>query len=173
MERPTAPTPIPKSERLTHERLVEQYHSRLEFSRTGSEKFADWLTKQFGSVWFLACNVAFFALWLLWNTGVLGLTPFDTPPFIMLTMIVSLEAICLAIVVLISQNRQAKIADIQQKLDFEIDVRAEEEITKVLGLIIALHSHLGLSDTEDPELRGMLRKIDLAALRKRLDELEG
>jgi uncharacterized membrane protein len=88
-------------------------------------------------------------------------------------MIVSLEAICLAIVVLISQNRQAKIADIQQKLDFEIDVRAEEEITKVLGLIIALHSHLGLSDTEDPELRGMLRKIDLAALRKRLDELEG
>lgn len=165
------PVPLPK-EKLTKENLVEQYHSRLEFNRTTSEKFADWMTVQFGSVWFLIFNVLFFAGWLLWNTGVLGLPRFDEPPFIMLTMIVSLEAIYLAIVVLISQNRQAKIADIQQKLDFEIDVRSEEEITKVLALIIALHTHLGLNDTEDPEVRAMLEKIDISTLRKRLDEMQ-
>lgn len=165
-----APPPLPEKGQLTKEELVEHYHTHLEFNKTGSEVFADFLTQKLGSIWFLVCNGVFFALWFLWNTGKLGFTPFDPPPFIMLTMVVSLEAIFLAIIVLISQNRQGKIADIRQKLDFEIDVRSEEEITKVLMMLEALHQHLGIAPPEDDELERMKRKLDLGVLRKEAEE---
>lgn len=165
-----SPTPISPDERLTRERLVEHYHSRLKFNRTWAEALADFLTQQFGTISFLILNTVAFVAWLLWNTGVFGFPIFDKPPFILLTMIVSLEAIFLSIIVLMSQNRQGKIADVRQKLDFEIDVRAEEEITKVLMMLEELHTHLGIRHGKDGELEWMKRKVDLTELRKEAEE---
>ncbi len=54
-----------------------------------------------------------------------GLPRFDPYPFGLLTMIVSLEAIFLATLVMISQNRQARRSDIRSELDFENNLRGE------------------------------------------------
>ena len=78
-------------------------------------------------------------------------------------MIVSLEAIFLSVTVLITQNRQGKIADLRQKMDFEIDVRAENEITKILQLLAEMHAHAGLAK-KDKELAEMIKKTDLGRL---------
>ena len=169
-KRVRAPRPLPKNTALTKEELVEHYHSHLEFNKTKIEAFADFLTQRFGTVWFLIINALFFLIWITWNSGVLGFTPFDPAPFILLTMMVSLEAIFLAIIVLISQNRQSKIAEIRQKLDFEIDVRSEEEVTKMLVMLEELHRHLGLRHHKDSELEWMKRKIDLGALKRSAEE---
>jgi uncharacterized membrane protein len=50
---------------------------------------------------------------------------FDTFPFGLLTMIVSLEAIFLATFVMVTQNRQAERSDIRSQLDFETNLRSE------------------------------------------------
>lgn len=52
-----------------------------------------------------------FAIWILLNTGSLGVRPFDPFPYGLLTMIVSLEAIFLSTFVLISQNRFSQEAE--------------------------------------------------------------
>lgn len=157
-------SPLPGN--LTQEKLDEHLKSQLAFKQTWADRFADFMTQKFGSVTFLLLNAVAFLVWILWNEGVFGLPPFDPYPYEFLTMVVSLEAIALSIVVLISQNRQGHIADVRQKLDFEIDVRAEQEITKILIMLEETHRHLGIKRHKDSELEEMKQQVNLESLRR-------
>src|SRR5262245_42780594 len=64
------------------------------------ERFADLLTRFTGSMVFVYLHAAWFVGWIGWNLGLLGGRPFDPPPFGVLTLIVSLEAIFLSTFVL-------------------------------------------------------------------------
>ena len=156
-------------EPLTSEHLTAGLKSRIEFSKSPADRIADALTQSFGTVSFLLINAFFFLFWLLANAGLLGVPAFDPYPYNLLTTVVSLEAIFLAIIVLMSQNRAGKIADIRQKMDFEIDVVAEQEITKIIQMLEKIHQHHGIK-TRDIELREMERDVDLEAIRR---EAEG
>jgi uncharacterized membrane protein len=57
---------------------------------------------------------------------------FDPYPFQFLTMAVSLEAIFLSIFVLMSQNRQTAKDRINADLDYQVNVKAEMEMS-VMG----------------------------------------
>lgn len=153
--------------KLTPEALIQGFRTQLKEAATWPDKAADLLTGWFGTISFLSLNATGFAAWILWNIGYLGFTPFDPYPFILLTMVVSLEAIFLSVIVLITQNRQSKIADLRQKMDFEIDVRAEEEITKILQLLAELHHSAGLRK-KDPELEAMIQKTDLRKMEEEI-----
>src|SRR5688572_11004757 len=112
--------------------VIKSFKAKADAKRTGAEKFADLLTQKFGSVLFLGLNAMWFAVWMVWNTGLIpGLQAFDPFPFGLLTMTVSLEAIFLAIIVLISQNREAKVNELREEVDLQINMIAEEEITKL------------------------------------------
>lgn len=159
-------------EKSAHKKRAKQkadmFKSRLLFERHWTDTVADFMTAQFGTVWFLIWHAAFFLGWIEWNLGWFGLPIFDPYPFGLLTMVVSLEAIGLAIVVLISQNRQSKIADLRQQIDFEIDVRAEAEITKALRMLDALMHHLGISKA-DRELRWMQHVTDIREIKETIE----
>ncbi len=157
---------------LTKEVLVDTLKSRLAFRQSGIDRFAEFMTREFGTVWFLVANVIVFVVWVLWNEGFLGLTPFDPFPYSLLTMAVSLEAIVLSIIVLISQNRQGHVAEVREKLDFEIDVRAEQEITKILCILEEMEKHLGMRPKADGELEEMKRRVNLETLRKTAEDEE-
>src|SRR3972149_10554239 len=79
-------------------------------SRSLLTQISDDLTAICGSTLFLVVNILGFAGWIMINTGrVPGIEPFDPFPFGLLTMMVSLEAILLAIFILVSQNRSSHI----------------------------------------------------------------
>ena len=168
------PRPISEHKKLTKETLVEQVRSHIRFERNWSDATADFLTSSFGTVVFLLLNLVVFAAWFVLNTGWFGFLPFDPFPFGLLTMAVSLEAIVLAVIVLISQNRQSKIADIRQKMDFEIDVRSEEEVTKILQILEELRAHSGLKKARvDADLVRMEQPTDIEKIREALEAEEG
>ncbi len=151
-------------------RHLSHVKSHLEFHRGRLDKVADFMTEQFGTLWFLIFNAAFFLGWIEWNLGWFGFPIFDPFPFSLLTMAVSLEAIFLAIIVLISQNRQSKIADIRQQIDFEVDVRAEAEINKILHKLDDIHRHLALGKPNDvPEMDGAL-EIDIEQIQREIEK---
>ena len=75
----------------------------------------------------------------------------------------------LAIVVLINQNQQGRMADVRQRIDLEIDVRAENEITKILTMLDELHVKLGIVKT-DKELDKMKEKIDIAEIKEDVEQ---
>lgn len=125
---------------------------QMERGKGLQNRIADTITSVSGSMPFLYLNLAWFALWISINLGLLGIPPFDPFPFGLLTMMVSLEAIMLSTFVLISQNRLAAIGDQRADLDLQINLLAEYEITKVLRLVDAIADHLKLPEGRDSEL---------------------
>ena len=104
-------------------RLVRSVKGKADEKRSPMARIADTLTAVFGSMPFLLLNVAWFVVWIVINVGLIpGIEPFDPFPFGFLTMVVSLEAIALAIIVLMSQNRSAKILDLREEVDLQVNI---------------------------------------------------
>lgn len=143
------------------------YALRTATHRSFAERFADWQTNVFGSTTFLVANTIFFAGWLVWNWGLIpGVAPFDPYPHGMLTMVVSLEAIYLSIVVLMSQSREAKIASMREEVDFQVNVHAEREVARILEKLEAIEHRLRIREEEPKTAPG----LDLERLEQEIRE---
>jgi uncharacterized membrane protein len=102
-----------------------------------------------------------------------GVRPFDPYPFMLLGLVVSLEAIFLATFVLMAQNRMARRSDQREHLDLQINLLAEREMTLVLQMLQRMSTRLGIhqSTEEFKELSEETSIEDLAGeLRARLPE---
>jgi len=149
---------------------TEEIKSTLEVNKSWSDRVALVITDIFGSIFFLTCCILVFAGWVLWNTGVIpGAHPFDKFPFPALEMGVSIFAIILSVSVLISQNRQGKMEKMRQQVEFEVNVRAEKEITKVLQMLHDIQKKMGI-DNRDTELEVMKENIDLQELHEKMND---
>jgi uncharacterized membrane protein len=160
-------------QKLLHERRkrISSFKTKMDQRRTVTDRLADIFTGSFGTVWFFVLNALWFGIWMLINTGTIpGIASFDPFPFGLLTMIVSLEAIFLSIIVLISQNRAARIADLREEIDLQVNVKAEQEITKLLIIMDRIHDHLGLPPEDDEELVMMKQATDLDEIEKEIEE---
>lgn len=158
----------------SRKRTIESFEAHANIDRTVSEKLADLMTSRLGSMAFLIINALWFFSWILVNTGhVPSIRIFDPFPFGLLTMIVSLEAIFLAIIVLISQNRAAKVDDLRDEIDLHINTIAEEEITKSIELLILLLKKNNIDVSEDPELKQMLEPTNKENIQQTLKQQIG
>jgi CRP/FNR family cyclic AMP-dependent transcriptional regulator len=106
---------------MTARNVNEEMEERL----TALQRVVDWIAAFSGSIPFLILHVGLFAVWIGWNTL---LTPFDPYPFGLLTMAVSLEAIVLSVLVLLSQSRQSAKEHIRADVEYEVNVKAELEV---------------------------------------------
>jgi len=160
----------PSLQRTTPRRVIRALKAKEDAKRAPWERFADYLTKAFGSFSFLAINALWFGVWVMLNTGwVPGLEPFDPYPFGLLTMIVSLEAIILSIIVLISQNRAGRVSELREEAGLQIDIIAEQELTKAMELIARLAEKQGIDVTQDVVLKEMLKPLDTNKIEKALE----
>ena len=151
--------------------VVASFKARSDRNRTETEKLADQIAGVFGSIPVILLHVVWFGFWILWNTGYIpGLEPVDPFPFGLLTMVVSLEAIFLSSFVLLSQNRSAKVADLREDVDLNINVQTELEVTKLLNLVDEIHGHLGLRKKRDRELEHLKQRTDLAKIEETIVE---
>lgn len=116
---------------LRHGR-VHSPNETVDERATPFERFADWLAHVSGTLPFLLLHVAWFTIWVLLNQTVYPLVEaFDPFPFGLLTMVVSLEAIFLSCVVLISQNRQEARDRIRSDAEYAANIRAAVEVTQL------------------------------------------
>src|ERR671927_531928 len=136
--------------------------------RTVMQTVADGLNDLASSPRFLAVHALWFGFWILWNTGWIGLRPFDPYPFGFLTLVVSLEAIFLSIFILMAQKRESAIAELREELGLQVNLRIEEEVTKTLQLVTGLYTRLGHVMGADPELHEMLGPLDIASIEREL-----
>lgn len=147
--------------------LIRALESKALSQRTMSERMADALVARFGtSGFFFGCLIVT-VIWIIINLGLIpGITPFDPYPFILLTMVASVGAIFMTIIILVSQNRHASIDTIRSELLLQMIVIAERELTKTLRLIAA--SQAGRRKRSDKELADMLRDTDVSAIEREL-----
>lgn len=167
---------IPQEAKTTRarQRVIHSVEARLNERRTFGEKMADALVRWFGNFRFALLNLFFFASWIGINLGYIpGIQIFDPPPFIMLINVVSLEAIFLSIFVLISQNRESRISDLREEFDLQVNMVAEQEVTKIIHLVAYIIKHLNIPYEKDPELKRMMRPLDTEEIRSELERQLG
>jgi uncharacterized membrane protein len=150
---------------------IRSFKAKVNDKRSTLDKIADFLTASIGTIPFLVANVLFFVVWIVWNTGhIPGLSPIDRFPFGLLTMVVSLEAIFLAVIVLISQNREARIAELREEVELYINTYSENEITKVMYLLTLLLDKNGIDISKDEDLKEMLGNVDSDVIERELEK---
>jgi uncharacterized membrane protein len=114
-----------RADEVLRNRVSRNVNEEMAVALTGLQRFADWMARFSGSVPFLVLHGLWFLAWVGVNTLDLGLPAFDPFPFGLLTMIVSLEAIFLSCLVLISQNRQAEKDRVRSDVEYDVNVKAE------------------------------------------------
>jgi uncharacterized membrane protein len=129
--------------------------------QTRTERIADVITGFFGSMVFIWLHVVWFSLWIIFNLPWWGFEPLDPFPFTFLTMIVSLEAIFLSAFILMSENRQGRLNDRRSRVNLQVDMIAEREITKLMELIMDIYSQLGIKKPVDDELESMQQPTNI------------
>jgi len=143
--------------RETHGKLrklaARNANDAIEFHESRIERITDAVAQFSGSLWFLFLHVGIFAVWIGLNLN--PAIAFDPFPYGLLTMAVSLEAILLSVLVLLSQNRQAARDRIRSDVEYEVNVTAGMQI-------VELHTKV---DTLQADLLGRLTRIERAASR--------
>jgi len=174
----TRPETEPRDPTLSLDKLTERNVVsvvRLEqaeaSARTLTDRIADRITAFCGSMHFVWTHVLWFTAWIAWNVS-RGAGAFDAFPFPLLTLAVSLEAIFLSTFILVSENRQAWIAERRNHLDLQINMLAEQENTKMLALLEQIAQKIGVT-LDDAEARALATPVSTDRLVAQIDETAG
>jgi len=154
-------------------RTIIRLRQKAARERGGHDRIADTITTSSGRMAFVYVHVVWFGLWILLNAGLVGVRAFDPFPYGLLTMIVSLEAIFLSTVVLISQNRLSVEIERRADLDLHIGLLTEHELTRVLQMLDAIQRKMGIDDDAASELADLemeTRPEDVLAEIERLQQ---
>jgi len=126
MKRLTFPNPFPHA----HPPVVDVNEILKERSTRG-QRAADRVAAAVGSWTFIITQSILLVFW-----GVLNVTAWvqhwDPYPFILMNLFLSMQAAFTAPVIMMSQNRQAVRDRLEARNDFEINLKAEEEIRTIL-----------------------------------------
>jgi uncharacterized membrane protein len=106
-----------------------------------SERIADKIATYGGSWKFIITFAMVLAIWIIMNSAVLLLRPFDPYPFILLNLVLSCLAAIQAPVIMMSQNRQEAKDRARSQHDYQINLKAELEIRNLHQKIDHLLTH--------------------------------
>jgi uncharacterized membrane protein len=113
-----------RNQELVSHNINTEYDQLLTAGERLSDKLAD-----FGGSWrFIIIFAVILVLWIVLNSIVLLLKPFDPYPFIFLNLILSCLAAIQAPIIMMSQNRQEVRDRLHAEHDYRINLKAELEI---------------------------------------------
>jgi len=128
----------------------------LDAQRTTGERVADAFAAAVGSWPFIIAQSVLLAAWVVANVFWL-VYRWDPYPFILLNLVLSFQAAYASPIIMMSQNRQAKIADRRNQLDLQINLLAEQESTETLKLLRKLCEHVGVEMKSESKHRSLER----------------
>jgi uncharacterized membrane protein len=102
----------------------------LSFGQRAADAFASLI----GSWRFIIVQSILLVIWIVLNL-VAWISHWDPYPFILLNLALSFQAAFAGPIIMMSQNRQTEKDRIAAQLDYEINVKAEEEIKVILERI--------------------------------------
>jgi uncharacterized membrane protein len=123
-----------------------------------------------GTITFLWLQLVGIAAWITFNSWP-GLQHVDPFPYVLLTLVLSIEAIFLSVFILISQNEETRLTERRDALDLQINLLAEQEGTQALRMLHQIGKKLGVEFDVDAHVRELERATDPDALAKEIDAI--
>ena len=139
------------------ERLAEirarNVNDLLEEQKTFGQAAADWVASRMGSWQFIIVQSILLAFWITANVTA-WIRHWDPYPFILMNLVLSMQAAYAAPIIMMSQNRQAARDRMEAHNDFLTDCKAEEEVRQIMD-------HL---ENQDAMLREILVRLEAHAV---------
>ncbi len=158
------------------EQVAENIETILEFYKREEEKISasqralERVSALLGRPAFVYLTLLFVASWI--GAQLLGWLDFDPAPFFWLQGIVSLSALLVAAVILITQNRQSHIEAMHAHLDLQLNMLTEQKVSKLIELIEELRRDLPMvRDRRDPAAEALQEPADAHGMLETLDEM--
>lgn len=150
------------------------FYTREEKKISGSQRIVESISGVAGRPIFLGFVLLFIALWILYNISALlfGWVEFDPGPFLWLQGIIGLGALLTTTVVLIKQNRLAKLEELRAHLDLQVNLLTEQKTTKLIQLVEELRRDLPMvKNRHDPEAEALKQPTNPHQVLAALDEM--
>lgn len=126
----------------THLRLpIKNVNELYENQLSVGDRAADWVASKLGSWAFILIQSTLLLAWVILNT-IAWLTHWDEYPFILMNLILSMQAAMTAPIIMMSQNRQAAKDRIEAHQDFLINKKTEQEVEVLLAQLERQHTLL-------------------------------
>ncbi|MFA7279337.1 MAG: DUF1003 domain-containing protein [Sterolibacterium sp.] len=155
---------------------VFDFYTREDSKISRSQRILERISLYIGQPVFLGIILLFIAIWMLANdfSRLLGWVEFDPAPYFWLQGIVGLAALLTTTIVLIKQNRFAKLEEQRAHLDLKVTLLTEQKAAKLIDLLEELRRDLpNVKNRHDPEADALLQSMNpdlvLAALDERND----
>lgn len=171
-KRPSGATEVPGHVARNVETIGE-LHQKAERRATWHQRTIERLTAAVGRPALLYAIVLGVVGWSLGNglAHRLGHRPLDPPPFFWLQGVISLGALLVTTMVLITQNRQARVAERRAHLDLQVNLLAEQKAAKVIALLEELRRDLpNVRQRRDSEADRMAASADPRAVLRAVEE---
>jgi uncharacterized membrane protein len=142
---------------------VRDLNREVERKLTFADRVADDFARLVGTWVFVLVQAGIMALWILLNALNI-LHPWDRFPFLFLNLILTLEAALWVSVVLMSLNRLADRDRLRAQHDFELNVKAEEELKALMNHLMhqdeILLQIVNRLDRGDREIKRLARRLE-------------
>jgi len=115
---------------------VENVNKVIEASSTVGQRAADAVARTMGSWSFIILQSILLTSWVVLNV-VAVIRHWDPYPFILMNLVLSLQAAYAAPIIMMSQNRQAERDRLEARNDYVVNQKAEEEVRAVLDHLAA------------------------------------
>ena len=126
MHRPTFPPPY------RHEHTpIKNVNEVIKEQLTLGQRASDWIAAKVGSWQFIIGQSLLLTLWAILNVTA-WVRHWDPYPFILMNLVLSLQAAYTAPMIMMSQNRKADRDRIEAHVDYEVNLKAETEIRVIL-----------------------------------------
>ena len=135
-----------------------------------ADRVADAITSFCGSIVFVWITVLLVGSWVLFNLALSGPARIDPFPFPLLTLVLSVEAIFLAIFILMSQNRAARVSEKRSQLDLQLNLLSEQENTKMLLMLEQIGNAVGAEISGGPDVGALAQATQPEALSEQIDQ---
>jgi uncharacterized membrane protein len=86
---------------------------------------------------------------------------FDSPPYPWLQGIIGLSALAMTTVILITQNRQSRLAEQRMHLNIQVNLLIEQKVTKLIDLVEELRRDIpSVQNRHDPQAEAMKKTVN-------------
>lgn len=146
---------------LVGEKAEEILNLRAEVSKKESRtaKLIDRIGHTLSRPAFFCVLLGAHLAWILLNVPVYPwFKPWDPYPFMFLATAASAEAPFIALLVLMYQRRQSRIAELREELDLQVALHLERQSSFILRLLRELHERTGTTTKEDERLLDHLQE---------------
>ncbi len=120
---------------------VQNVNTLMEERLTFGQRTADTVARVMGSWRFIIIQSLVLAAWVVLNV-IAWIQHWDPYPFILMNLVLSLQAAYAAPVIMMSQNRQTERDRLEAHNDFLINQKAEEEIRVLMATLEAQNTAL-------------------------------